>query len=507
MAKRRLSRNVEEGMFIRNMDELVSHGNREGRRLALEILEAGFQAADTYQAIRRLVRVEGHTLRVGGYPELDVSGWGDLEINLNEVEHIYVIGAGKAVQKQAQALEDILGERLTGGAVTVKRGEGAYLKKIEVTEGAHPVPDENSMVGARKIVDIAQRAGERDLVFTLFSDGASALFPLPAEGFSLENVQAVYRLTIKYGPQTIIHRVMRYFSAVNCGRIIKMIRPARAINMIMQTGPFPRWRKQLPEEGAWVHSWPPPKRNYVQDVRSMQQEAWWRDVPSAMREALERFDPRYDVPDLEEFRNWDHHYWQPVGAEDVLRAMQRKAEELGLKGVILGNFPLVQSSEAAKILVGMARHSAAYGEPFEPPVALLSGGELMVPVGNATGIGGRNQEFVLSAATMLNESFGAHVVIASADSDGTDGPGTQYRSGPAGFVCQAGGVIDGETLPAARRASIDLEAELLNHNASIPLWKLGSGIVTGNTGTALGDMRVVLVLGRSHSRAASEAEG
>ena len=484
-------------MFIKNVGQLISHGNTTGRQLALEILEAGLDAADTYKAVRGLVRIEDNRLLVGGCPELDVSGYGDLVIDLDDIKDIYVLGAGKAIQRQAKALEDILGDRLTAGAITIKKGEEICLERIEVTEGAHPVPDETSMAGARKVVEIAQRAGEGDLVFTLFSDGASSLFPLPAEGFDLDDVMAVYRLTIKHGPQTIIHRIMKYFSAVNCGRVMEMIHPARTINTIMQVGRFERWCGSVPTEGSWIHSWPPPERSYEQDVRSMQAEPWWDDVPEAMREALERLDPRYDVPRVADFGRMDHSYWQPVDARLMVEAAQKKAEELGIHGAILAHFLLLQSDQISRAMTNIARQVAEYGEPFEPPVALITSGELMVPVGDNDGIGGRNQEFALTAATMIGDRVGKDIVVAAVDSDGTDGPGTQYTDGPDGFVCQAGGVVDGHTWEAGKKAGLDILSELRGHNSSIPLWKLSDAIITGNTGTAVGDLRVALVLDRA----------
>ncbi len=52
-------------MVIRNASELAQHGNIEGRRAVLQILEAGLQAADPYGNVRKLVRVEGGKLIVG----------------------------------------------------------------------------------------------------------------------------------------------------------------------------------------------------------------------------------------------------------------------------------------------------------------------------------------------------------------------------------------------------------------------------------------------------------
>jgi glycerate 2-kinase len=92
-------------LYIKNRDRLVSHGDREGRALALDILEAGLVASDPYANTRKLIHIEGDTLHVGGDPSKDVSGFGDETVDLREIEHIYVIGAGKATQRIALALE------------------------------------------------------------------------------------------------------------------------------------------------------------------------------------------------------------------------------------------------------------------------------------------------------------------------------------------------------------------------------------------------------------------
>ena len=84
-------------MLVTNHEKLVSHGHREGRAMALEILEGGLAASDPYANTRKLIRIEGNRLLVGGQPDMDVSGYGDEVVDLVEIENIYVIGAGKAV--------------------------------------------------------------------------------------------------------------------------------------------------------------------------------------------------------------------------------------------------------------------------------------------------------------------------------------------------------------------------------------------------------------------------
>lgn len=481
--------------FIKNREALVSHGDREGRALALDILEGGLAAADPYANTRDLICIDGHKLLVGGAPEKDVSGYGDEVIDLDEIEHVYVIGAGKAVQRQAQALEDLLGDRLTAGAIVVKQGEGNHLRRIEVIEGAHPVPDEQSVAGARKIVEIARRAGECDLVFALFSDGASSLMVLPAPGLTLDDIRQVYFLAIKHGSQGVIHQGMRYLSAIKCGRLMQIIHPARTVNLVMQVGLFERWHGVLPTRGSFIPTWPPPPRRMADIVREFQAQPWWDELSPAPRRVLESADPRYEVPVLDEFRTMRASYWQPIDLYQMVEGARARAEALGLRGVILSSHLVSESAPAANVLAHIAHECAVYGRPFKPPVALITGGHLDVPVGDATGIGGRNQEFALLWGQALGSGrlAGKRIVVAAMDSDGTDGPGTQHKAGSGASVCMAGGIVDGYTLEDAADRGVDVAAELRNHNSTMALIALDSAIHTGNTGMALGDLRVAVV--------------
>ena len=70
----------ENVMFIQNREELTSHGDREGRALALDILEAGLVAADPYTNMCNLFRIEGDKLlrrRLSGEGRLRLRRRGD----------------------------------------------------------------------------------------------------------------------------------------------------------------------------------------------------------------------------------------------------------------------------------------------------------------------------------------------------------------------------------------------------------------------------------------------
>ena len=180
-------------MRILNADALTSHGNIPARKAILEILEAGLQAADPYQNVRRLICLEGDRLIVGN-PDFEPAGSprGGYEVfELSQVGRIFVFGAGKGIQVAAKAFEDVLGERLAGGHVIAKHGDDRILERIGVTFGADPVPDHGCVLGCQRILDLCRDLRPDDLVFTLAGNGVSALLTLPAPGISLEDIRRV----------------------------------------------------------------------------------------------------------------------------------------------------------------------------------------------------------------------------------------------------------------------------------------------------------------------------
>jgi glycerate-2-kinase len=134
------------------------------------------------------------------------------------------------------------------------------------------------------------------------------------------------------------------------------------------------------------------------------------------------------------------------------------------------------------------------GMPFEPPVALFTAGELLVTVGQETGIGGRNQEYALAAAQKIVGS--ERIVIGAVDTDGTDGPGAQYTPQAGQIPTLAGGIVDGTTVRAAQERGLDVRQALVHHDATPLLLALDSGILATQS-TGLQDLGVVLVMGRS----------
>ena len=142
----------------------------------------------------------------------------------------------------------------------------------------------------------------------------------------------------------------------------------------------------------------------------------------------------------------------------------------------------IEAQPVAQTFAFMANEIERMARPIPPPCVLICGGELVVTVGDAPGIGGRNQEFVLTTAPQIAGS--PNIVIASVDSEGTDGP-----------TDKAGGIVDGFTLQRAAKLGLDIRHELVKHNSNGALETLGDAIHTGILPTNVRDLRLIYIGG------------
>jgi glycerate-2-kinase len=213
---------------------------------------------------------------------------------------------------------------------------------------------------------------------------------------------------------------------------------------------------------------------------------------------LEAAVPEYETVKATEFARWHSRIFGVMpGFRQTAKfppAME-KARMLGFRPVILtDNLMFIEALHAGRYMAAITRTIERSGQPFEPPCALFSSGEMIVTVGSKNGIGGRNQEFALSAAQGIAGS--KNIVIASVDTDGTDGPGTQFVQSAQRFPCLAGGIVDGGTVDEAKRSGVDIVEALKNHNTTPALWKLNNGIIA-TPNISLIDFTVALVMGGS----------
>ena len=199
------------------------------------IFQAGLQRADPYRMLVEHLSLADGWLRVQFENE-------QRAFDLAQFERIYVFGAGKASARMAQAIEVVLGERITAGLIAVKYGHTASLNRIRLVEAAHPVPDENSLRAAREIAELARGFDDHTLVINLISGGGSALFDGLIEyndggqrmALTLADLQRTTAALLACGATiTEINCLRKHISTVKGGRFVRLLYPATSLNLIL----------------------------------------------------------------------------------------------------------------------------------------------------------------------------------------------------------------------------------------------------------------------------------
>ena len=484
---------------ILNANTLTSCGHVEGRRMMVEILEAGMQAADPYYAMLRVMRAEGRQLIFGGelYEPANGPHSGDEVVDLDATGRIFVFGAGKGVQRAAKAVEDLLGGRLTGGHVIAKHGEEAILKRIGVTFGAHPVPDEGCVEGCRRIIEMCEDLQPDDLAITVIGNGIGSLLTYPVEGVSLNDVQrTVHLFQIEHGGPTVdLIPIRNHLDRIKGGQFSRYIQPARAIHILaFHTAPYSAVMTNA--RYRWLHTMPD-ETTHQDAIDALKRWDCWEEAPASVRNYLMHPNPEQQTLSIAEFEAMNSRVFCLFPKElAVVNTAVAKAREMGLRTHMLyNNYTMMgEAAQVGKVISNLALHSELDGQPFTPPCCIVGGGELLVTVGKDGGMGGRNQEFAVSAAVEIEGC--RHTIIGAVDSDGTDGPGHQFVEGREDVPVLAGGIVDGDTVRRSRELGIDLRDVLKRHDTSPALYQLGDGVET-TMAMALGDLNVALILGRS----------
>jgi hydroxypyruvate reductase len=391
--------------------------------------------------------------------------------DFSRFRNIYMVGAGKAGASMAQAAERVLGRRITGGLINVKYGYVARLRRVELNECGHPVPDERGVAGAGRIARIAAAAGRDDLVLCLISGGASALLPFPAAPVTLEEKQAVTRRLLDCGADIHeINTVRKHISAIKGGQLARLAAPAAVEALLLSD--------VIGDDLDVIGSGPtaPDASTFASAAAILERFGIFERVPAAVRQRLESGmrgeipeTPKLADPVFRRVRN------TVVGSNRLaLDAAARRARALGFRTLILASGIQGETRDVARMHAAIAREIAETGRPVKPPACIITGGETTVTI-KGDGLGGRNQEFVLAAAIDIAGLAGT--VVLSAGTDGTDGP-----------TDAAGAVADGDTL----RRGPDARAYLDRNDSYHYFEALGDLLITGPTNTNVMDVRIVL---------------
>jgi len=458
---------------IRNFKHITDHGDKEARMKTLELMDFVLQEVDAYKRIKEIMSLKENILRIG------IKQW-----DLSQKKHIYLIGAGKACNAMAQAVCDVLWDRITKGIISVKivEDQDRYCN-TDVYIGGHPLPNAEGMKAAQKMIGLIRQADKDDLFISVCSGGSSALLTYPVEGITLDEEIAVQDLLLRSGAKILeINAVRRHISRTNGGRLAEMICHEIGAELISFQISDAVGKINIVDRNIPASFYGTPfgaDQTTIQNARDMIANYDLKNIlPKSVVEYL--FDDSRVKETPTEIAPNKITTFVMGSLEDSCAAAEKAAKKMGINCMVLTTYLEGESSEAGVFLSSLAREIKFNNRPISKPCFVVCAGETTCSVQNARGIGGPSQELTLGASIGLRGIHG--VAVASIDTEGTDGP-TIY----------AGGIVDGTTFDRLECAGENVYEALRYHYSGNALEKVRDSIFTGNTGTNLCDFNVLYI--------------
>lgn len=382
-----------------------------------------------------------------------------------------MIAAGKAASEMAGAWLDARTFRTEAALVVSTHRSAPLPEHVEFHTAGHPVPDERSVRAADRALQIARGVPEDDALVVLLSGGASALLARPIGGISLDDKQQVVRAMLRGGADIhALNTVRKHMSSIKGGRLAEACR-GRTVTLaisdvvgddpaIIGSGPA------VPDPSTWRDAWDAlnayvPRAQQPETVRRLLEagvEGRVRETPKPTNPVGARVEARVIA-----------------GRADAMQGARAAAERLGYNAIVIDE-PVTGE---ARVAASAWFESLLSRRPVGAPTCVISSGETTVRV-QGSGRGGRNQEFALALVERL-AAPGVSAWLASAGTDGIDGP-----------TEAAGAIVDATTKARAEQLGLDRGAYLDDNNSHAFFAALGDLVVTGPTGTNVGDLQILL---------------
>ena len=366
-----------------------------------------------------------------------------------------------------------------GGVVAGPRvGTAEVPAGLEWFDAAHPSPDAASEAAGRRALAIAAMSRDRGSLLVLLSGGASSMLAVPAGSLTLADKAAAARILMNAGvPIADLNCVRKHLSAIKGGRLAAAA--GRTITLAISDVHGP-----VADDPSAIGSGPTvaDPSTYADAVAIVRNAGVADLIPASVLAHLERGPD--ETPKPGDRRLGASSYTVIGNRHTAVEGAARAARARGYAVRVVTPATSGEAREAgAAFVAGALRDAHAAGTAPEVPLCIIASGETTVHV-RGNGRGGRNQEFALAAIPAL-ESLNraeAAVVVASAGTDGIDGP-----------TDAAGAVVDSSSAARARRAGLEWEAALRSNGAYDFFAPLGDLLLWGPTGTNVGDVHVMLI--------------
>ena len=420
--------------FIKNYEALCVN---ENRKIALELIESAIDSITPEQVFKTNFSITENILKLN-----------DKTFNLDEFDHVFLVGFGKGSALMCKIIEEKLGEKLTAG-FDIDVVDSPGFNKVEYTKGTHPLPSQENIKYTKRVLDATSNLTEKDLVLVVICGGGSAMFEAPAN-LTLERLEKLFKDMLNSGADiTEMNIVRKHVSRVKGGGLAKHLFPAKVASLIFSDVPG----------------------NDLSTIASGTTAKDSHTIGEA-KQILEKYSLLNDINE-EDFIETpkEDKYFENVhnilmlSNLTALNAMRKKAEEYGKTARIFTEKLQGNAKELGEKLINEAKS----GE------ILLAGGESTIKV-TGNGKGGRNQALALYSLPFINED----VLLAPFDSDGWD------------FYELAGAIVDKETVKKVKEENINVDEFKKDDNSYAFFEKTGDGIVTGKLESNVSDLYIVI---------------
>ena len=379
----------------------------------------------------------------------------------------------------AQALEEILNDKITDGVVNVpKESEGKYNTDIIKLHGSsHPIPSQNGVSGVEKMMSLVKEANENDLIICLISGGGSALMPFPIDEITLEEKQIITKKLLLAGANiNELNAVRKHLSKFKGGGLAKKSHPATLIGLILSDvvgDPL-----DVIASGPTV----PDTSRFKDAIFVLNKYNIWKDMSNSIKKYFKNGEKGSisDTPKPNDAIFQKVHNFIIGNNRLACLTVEEKLKSMKVDTYFLTSFLEGESRYAGLFYSALALENYSNRNNFSNPKAFIIGGETTVTV-VGKGKGGRNQEAILSAATKIYGLDG--VAIASIGTDGIDGP-----------TDAAGSIADGKSLLRAEEKDLSPYDSIRNNDSYNFFNRINDLIFTGLTGTNVNDIAVIIVM-------------
>jgi len=356
---------------------------REVEEELLGLVPEILRVSDTYEALKREVKVKDDTIMVGS--------------TCIKASKPLVIAVGKASIRMAQwALDFLKPVRLI---VITPKGTEAKLKDAELIYASHPVPDKGSVEAGSRVVE-AINALNYDSVILLLSGGASSLMELPEVPF--EDLVSTYRTLINSGlPIWQINALRKHLSKLKGGKLASMTHKPF---ITLAVSDVPGNELSAVGSGPGVPD-PTTFREAYIAVKGLR-------LPYSVMKLLER-GIKGEVPETP--KSLQNSFGFII--LDNMRVLKHLSGLLR-NPLILTSEISGESREVGRALASIFNSCVDYGIPVTRPFSIIMGGEPEVTV-RGKGKGGRNSELALSFSLRVRR--GINYGLLAFATDGVDG--------------------------------------------------------------------------------------